>query len=310
MAITAFHGMKPGAQFIFAAFIILVSFLVVLVLSMLAVIPVVGLSAMMESLSDADLSDPSAIALLKYFQVVQSVGLFVLPPFIIAYLYEGNAIKYLKLDQSVQPKIIVIGLIAVFAAGPLVGFLGEINEKLQFPQFLAEFEYWMRTMEDNAERLIERFIRVETVWGLLFNLFMIAVIPAVGEELLFRGVIQRIFTDMARNYHWGIWISAFLFSALHMQFYGFLPRMVLGALFGYLLVYSGSIWLPILAHFLNNMIGVLALHAENEGSEAMDSINEYADSLSASIITALISLLLVVLILNLLRKKNERITPG
>lgn len=304
MTITAFHGMKPGSQFIFAAFIILLSFLVVFALSVAVLVPIVGLSEMMSSLSGGDPSSPQTIALLKYFQVVQSIGLFVVPSFVLAYLFEGGVLAYLALDKKVGCHSIVIGLLAVLAAGPVVGFLGEWNESMQLPEFLAGFESWMRGMEDSAAELIERFIRVETVWGLLFNLFMIAVIPAVGEELLFRGVIQKIFTDMTRNYHWGIWISAFLFSALHMQFFGFLPRMFLGALFGYLLIYSGSMWLPILAHFVNNALGVLALHAENKGSETMDSVNRYADSMSASAVMAILSLTVSLVLLYFLKKRG------
>ena len=303
MAITAFRGMKTGSQFVFAAFVILVSFLVLFVVSILAALPFVGPSAMMDSLSGGDLGSSLTIALLKYFQVVQSIAMFIIPPFIIGYLYEGNAIRYLSLDRKINLNVILIGLLAVIASGPLVGYLGDLNGKMHLPEALSGMEEWMRGMEDNADRLIKRFLEVKTLWGLLFNIFMIAIIPALGEELLFRGVIQKIFTQMTRNYHWGIWISAFLFSALHMQFYGFVPRLILGALFGYLLVFTGSIWLPILAHFLNNLVGVLTLHAENGGSETMDSLNQYADSVSTSPVIAILSLLVVVLLLYLLKKK-------
>jgi len=112
-------------------------------------------------------------------------------------------------------------------------------------------------MEDAAEVMVEKFMKVEGVSGLMFNIFMIAVLPALGEELMFRGVIQRIFSNLTRNHHWGIWISAFLFSAMHMQFYGFLPRIVLGAMFGYLLVWTETMWVPILALFVNNDMGVV-----------------------------------------------------
>jgi uncharacterized protein len=99
---------------------------------------------------------------------------------------------------------------------------------------------------------------------------MIAILPAIGEELMFRGVIQRIFTNWTKNYHWGIWISAFLFSAMHMQFYGFLPRMLLGGMFGYLLVWSGTMWVPILAHFVNNTMGVLGYYLIDKGTITKD----------------------------------------
>ena len=96
--------------------------------------------------------------------------------------------------------------------------------------------------------------------GLFINLLMIAIIPAIGEEFFFRGLLQRIFSNWVRNTHWGIIISAFLFSAIHMQFYGFFPRFLLGAMFGYLFVWSGSLWLPVLAHFINNSLAVIAYY--------------------------------------------------
>ena len=99
---------------------------------------------------------------------------------------------------------------------------------------------------------------------------MIAILPALGEELMFRGVIQRILTNWTKNYHWGIWITAFLFSAMHMQFYGFLPRMALGAMFGYLLVWTGTMWVPILAHFVNNAMGVLGYYFIGKGVISKD----------------------------------------
>lgn len=303
MAITVFRGMKPGSQILFAAFVIVASFLIFFALSIAAALPFVGISSMMESLSGADLSNHATINLLKYFQVVQSIGLFIIPPFIIGYLYEGSAFDYLTLNRKLNLSVISIGLLAVIASGPLIGYLGDLNSNMHFPPSMSGLEHWMRNMEDNADNLINQFIAVKTIWGTLFNIFMIAIIPALGEELLFRGVIQKIFTQMTHNYHLGIWISALLFSALHMQFYGFIPRMLLGALFGYLLVFTGSIWLPILAHFLNNFVGVLSLQAENSGSEAMSKASHYADSISTSPVLAALSLVVVVLLLYSLKKK-------
>ncbi len=136
-------------------------------------------------------------------------------------------------------------ILLVFVINPFINFTGEINGRMHFPPWLEDMEEWMRTAEENAERLTRAFLEVKTTGGLLFNLLMVAVLPAIGEELLFRGVIQKQLSAWSGSHHWGIWLSAALFSALHMQFYGFLPRMLLGALFGYLL---GLEWLPVAPH--------------------------------------------------------------
>jgi hypothetical protein len=136
---------------------------------------------------------------------------------------------------------------------------------------------------------------------------MIAFLPAIGEELLFRGVIQRIFTSWTRNQHWGIWISAILFSALHMQFYGFIPRVFLGVLFGYLLVWSGSIWLPIIAHFINNAVAVVAMYLIDKGllSQEIEEIGTTSDSYYM----AAVSLLLIVVFMLMIKRQNSEVNP-
>ena len=132
---------------------------------------------------------------------------------------------------------------------------------------------------------------------------MVAVLPAIGEELLFRGIVQRMFVRITKNIHWGIWISAILFSAMHMQFYGFIPRMLLGALFGYLLVWSGSMWLPILGHFLNNGIAVVAtflIHNKQLSPEV-----ETYGSTSDSYFAAVASFAIIVALLLMIKRNNS-----
>jgi len=256
MAISAFGDMKPFSKLMFALFVMVASVLVFVVVAMILAIPFFGTENMINSVS-ASGSTAESINFLKYFQVIQSIGLFVVPPFILARLYHGNISEYLQFNRSTRWQTFLLATLALILAIPLINFLGAINSQMKFPEALAGIEQWMRSMEDLADAMVEKFMKVETISGLLFNIFMVAMLPALGEELMFRGVFQRIFSDWTKNYHWGIWITAFFFSAIHMQFYGFLPRMALGAMFGYLLVWTGTIWVPILAHFANNALGVL-----------------------------------------------------
>jgi membrane protease YdiL (CAAX protease family) len=115
----------------------------------------------------------------------------------------------------------------------------------------------MRITEEEAAKLTETFLKMPTIGSFLFNIFMIALLPAIGEEFMFRGLLQRLLKEWLGNIHLAIFISAFLFSALHMQFYGFFPRMLLGIMFGYLFYWSGSLWVPICAHFINNGSAVI-----------------------------------------------------
>ncbi|HEY3369953.1 MAG TPA: CPBP family intramembrane glutamic endopeptidase [Prolixibacteraceae bacterium] len=270
MAYTAFRGMKPFSQFMFSLFVMTVSVLFFMLLSIILAIPFFGMQSLMSSLTPAGMTTPEGLVFLKYFQVVQSIGLFIAPPLILGWLYHGNFSEYLRINRTTSyPSYLYIAL-SVLLLIPLINFAGEINNQLKLPASLSGLENWMRTMEEAAKVLTEKFMKVEGLSGLLFNVFMIAVLPAIGEELMFRGVIQRIFANMTKNYHWGIWIAAFIFSAFHMQFYGFLPRLLLGAMFGYLLVWTGTIWAPILAHFVNNTMGVVGYYLIDKGLISKD----------------------------------------
>lgn len=290
MAITAFRGMRPFQQLLLSFFVIIVCLLLVSVVSVLVAIPVFGVEMLLGKLSMGDFSDPQVISILKYMQTVQSIGVFILPPLVLAYLFQGSVPGYLQMHRKFNYKLLLVAVLLIVVANPAINFLGDINKNMQLPDFMAGIEARMKQMEENATALIERFIDVKTTGGLLFNLFMIAVLPGLGEEFLFRGVLQRIFADMTRNYHWGIWISAFLFSAMHMQFYGFVPRLMLGAMFGYLFVWSGTIWVPVCAHFFNNAVGVLGLYFIRQGQ--LDPSVEEIGSGQGQIPLVLISLAL------------------
>lgn len=270
MAFTAFRGMKPFPQLMFALFVAIVTAMIFFIVGMLVVMPFFGFETLINSLSPNGMDSPQAINFLKYFQTLQSVGLFVIPPFIIGWLYEGDIREYLQLNRGAKPEVFLLASVTLLVAIPFINFLGDLNGRMKLPQWLSGLEDWMRSSEDTAKMVVDKFMEVKSISGLLFNIFMIAIIPAIGEELMFRGVIQKIFIRMTRNYHWGIWLAAIVFSALHFQFFGFLPRMVLGAMFGYLLVWTKSMWVPMLAHFVNNAMGVLGYYLINRGTITKD----------------------------------------
>ncbi len=303
MAFTAFRDMKPFPQLMFSLFVILVSFLVFMIAAILVALPFWGLNSLMNMQDLGGLTDPGTMSLLKYLQTVQAIGLFIVPAIILGWLYYGKFWEYLYLKRGINAESAILVLVLMFIAAPFINLIGEWNANMELPAWLGGVEEWMRSSEKNAEELTKAFLKVDGISGLSFNLFMIAFLPAIGEEFLFRGVIQRIFTKMTRSHHWGIWISAILFSALHMQFFGFVPRMLLGALFGYLLVWSGSMWLPIVAHFLNNAIAVIAMYMIDKNLINPDI--EEIGSASGSYYWAIISLGMVLGLLLMVKRQNE-----
>jgi membrane protease YdiL (CAAX protease family) len=151
----------------------------------------------------------------------------------------------------------LIVVVLVFALMPLINWTGEINSHLSLPGFLSGVENWMKSSEAKAKELTEAFMKMESLSDLAINLVVIALLAAIGEELLFRGALQNVLVELTRKPHLSVWITAIIFSALHAQFYGFLPRMLLGVVLGYLYIWSGSLWVSILFHFLNNGLAVL-----------------------------------------------------
>ena len=142
---------------------------------------------------------------------------------------------------------------------PFTGLVAEWNESMILPDSLSGLETWMKNSETTLARLTEFLLSFHNIQELIIAIIVIAVIPAIGEEVLFRGILQRKLAEHWANVHLGIWASAFLFSAIHFQFYGFLPRLFLGAMFGYLYFWTGRLSMAIFAHFINNAVTVLLM---------------------------------------------------
>ena len=202
---------------------------------------------------------PLSIASLKWIQLLQTAAIFLLPPLCMAYLWAQEPMKWLEVETFQSFKVSGTAILLMLVALPAINLLAHINQQMALPAFLEPLEQWMKTAEEDAAHLTEQFLSVTTFGGLIINLLLMAVLPAIAEELTFRGVLQHLFTPKHQSSipHLAIWCSAILFSAIHMQFYGFIPRMLMGALFGYMLAWTGSLWVPILMHFTNNAMAVL-----------------------------------------------------
>lgn len=213
-----------------------------------------------------DMNDMSNV---KVMQLIQSFGLFVIPPFVMASLWSNNAFEFLRLKSTLRWSTVLYVVAFMLVAIPFINMLSWLNQQIILPEALSEIEKMMQSSEVQIAEITEKMLNVSTLGALLFNVFLVAVVPALGEELFFRGTIQRLLSDW-KGALFAIWITAFVFSAIHMQFYGFLPRMLLGAFLGYLLLWSGSLWLPIIAHFVNNSVAVVFYYLKFNGVKVID----------------------------------------
>jgi membrane protease YdiL (CAAX protease family) len=201
--------------------------------------------------------------------VTSFVGLVVFPFLQVKFLERKSIAPFFPK----QPRMLYVGLIiAVLAINFMIALspIAEWNANLDFPEFMNGFEEWARTSEERNEGITKILTAFTSVGDLLLALLVVAIIPAIGEEVVFRGLMQNELLRASKNPHVAIWFAAFIFSAIHFQFFGFVPRLLLGALFGYLYYWSGNLWIPILAHFFNNGIQIVAMYYVNNGVIDMD----------------------------------------
>lgn len=181
------------------------------------------------------------------------------------------------------------------------GWLQEINKNIVLPEFMKGFETWLKITEEQAEKATRFFTNFTSFWQFLISFLVMGVIASVGEELVFRGLLVRKLFLGTKNIHVAIWISAFIFAVIHLQFYGILPRMMLGAIFGYLYYWSGNILVPIFGHVFNNGAIVIVMYLYNLGVIKTDP--EKMDTAPMSIV--LFSLVATIGLLFLFRNYNE-----
>jgi membrane protease YdiL (CAAX protease family) len=252
-----FSDAHPVVKLFFVFFIILTSLLIFSFIGILLAMPIFHIPINnIENLLNGNLYQTN-IPLLKYIQITQSIAVFVIPAIFLRSVFLTENTRFLFVKGFNFWLIILLILIVMVFSIPLIEQLIKWNHALRFPPSMSGMEEKIIQMEESAAKLTEKLLSVNSWGDLLLNVFMIAIIPAIGEEFLFRDILQKIFYDWTKNDHWAILISAIIFSTVHMQFYGFFPRMLLGVLFGYIVFWGRNIWFAVAAHFFNNVIAVV-----------------------------------------------------
>ena len=225
----------------------------------LASIPLVfqiPFSALMQVLNmDSGLEITPAV--LKYVQLILATFVFIVPANAYSRLFSDNTIVFFEFKKPSVVYIFFAALLWLFTL-PIISFLADLNNKIAFPTSFAGLENSFRLAEARAENATRFLLNINSLSGLMVNLLVIAVVAAIAEELIFRGIIQKLLFEQSKNIHLAIWLTALVFSLFHLQFFAIIPRIVLGAALGYTFYWSKSIWVPIFFHFINNASIVLA----------------------------------------------------
>lgn len=205
---------------------------------------------------------------------IQNSIIFIVTPFVAQFLLWKEPTK--KALQLYAPNLFILfwGILAMASIGPLIDLLNTWNQSIHLPESMKAIEQWIASTEKAADITTKSLLNISGLGRFISNIVVIAIMAGIGEELMFRGVLQKILIKWTGNTHWGVISAAIIFSAIHFQFFGFVPRMILGMVLGYLFVWSKSIWVPIAAHSINNALTVIFTPAPfNKGNKFIEEIS-------------------------------------
>ena len=205
----------------------------------------------------------------------QNILAFIIPAMLMwKFCFNVSPLKAIEAERAPQIKMISLALLLYFVGMPALNQIVYWNQEMHLPKFLSDFEEWSRNLENLAEEQTKGLLSSTALLPTAMNILVIGILTGIGEEFFFRGALQRGLAWCGINPHIAIWVSAFIFSAVHFQFYGFVPRLLLGALFGYLYWWSGSIWVNSFIHALNNSLVIISTWCINKGflSEEFDMV--------------------------------------
>lgn len=216
---------------------------------------------------------------LRISTILQNLFLFIAPTIITAIFITKLPADFLQLRKCPSIKFFILTIVILILSVPAMNFIVHCNKSIVFPESMKTIESTLKAMEETSREQIKILLGEPTIGSLVISIFIVGLLTGLGEELFFRGGLQNILCTKPSNPHKAIWITAIIFSAMHFQFYGFIPRVLLGAFFGYLAYWSGSIWLPIFAHALNNSLVVISTWLISRNTMDID-INKIGTDLS------------------------------
>jgi uncharacterized protein len=240
-----------------------------------------------------DMLDPANINAVKVIQVVSTVIVFFIPAVVTARIASAKPFQRLGFFGGVKINRAVVAVLLMLCAVPLVGFLAEVNKAIPITASMKKLFDGLESQYAEQVKLIATF---KTPVDYILALFIIALFPALVEEVFFRGAMQSIFMRWFKIPWLVIFITGLIFSAIHFSWYGFIPRMALGMVLGYIFYYTGNLWYSIIAHFFNNALMITILYWQylkdkKIDMEVGDSAPWWAGITSAAVVIGLFYLL-------------------
>lgn len=244
---------------------------------------------------------PDSTAMMRIASVLQDILLFILPALITAMLVTRLPAQFLQIDNKPSIRVVIYGLAVLIFSIPAMNHLISANASMHLPESLASVEEWMRRSEDSALKAMELVMGQHSIMSLVMNILIMGIFAALSEELFYRGALQRLLGTSKLNRHVAVWLTAIIFSAMHMQFFGFFPRMLLGVFFGYAVLWSGSLWVPVILHAANNSLFLISnyIYSDNHPGEA---VGDYQSNLPVEVAGMVIAVFFLYLMYRSTRK--------
>lgn len=229
--------------------------------------------------------------------LLQNLLLFILPSLLTVFLISKRPFTYLWLNNFGSIRYYIFALIVYIVSLPAMNWLVEWNNSIHLPSSLQTLETVLRALENSAQEITNYILQNTTIGELSIMVLLVGVLTGVGEEFFFRGTLQSILCRKPMNYHIAIFISAFIFSAFHFQFFGFIPRLLMGMFFGYLLLWGKSLWIPIFAHALNNSFYIINEYYTNATHQSQNFSSTIGTSVNMQWIAAISLIATIVLLI-------------
>lgn len=216
---------------------------------------------------------------------LQNILTFAMPAILVAMLFANNRWEFLSLNNRITFSNFALGAALYAIASPAINYTIALNEAIVLPDCLADIENMLKASEEAAKAMTDKLLADRSVLGVSGTVLVIGLLTGFGEEIFFRGALMGIFSKILKNKHVIIWLAAFIFSLFHFQFYGLVPRMILGAIFGYTLYWSRCLWIPIILHAINNSVVVLFPEnpIEKKGLENMLNFSDIAIAICSAV---------------------------
>lgn len=298
---------NPWISFLVLLLFVFIGMFVGQFAGLLAMLPWLELSQIMDpEYLPRIMNDPSFKRPLMIMNAFVALGAFIAAPLTYLYIYEKKKLPIFFNNNRIITIPLLLTIFIVLAFMSVNAIFIEWNAGIVLPEYLESFEIWAKNLEQLAQEQTKMMTQFENPIDFILAMIVIGLIHSIGEEILFRGLIQNQLFAITKNIHLSIWIAGFIFSAFHFQFYGLVPRMLLGVLFGYLYYWSANLWVPILAHFVNNGFTLILLYLYQQGTIEFDIENTPTISIENVIFSLVLGVVLIIFFRKFFSNRDKR----